>query len=100
MEKPKLDWNTFSLRRRLDIKAWLKSTKLKNYEDLKKWCESKDMIPPSRDEINKCFETQMEVKKVLKKEISEEVVHSESEEKVVPKTRKRRVAKALVDAKE
>ena len=69
MEKAKLDWKTFSLRRRLDVSAWLKAMKMKSYEDLVAWCESKDMLPPSKEEVSEHFKAPkpQPVTKVTKK---------------------------------
>ena len=55
MEKAKLDWQTFTARRRLDVSAWLKSKQIKNHGELKIWCESKDMTPPTKDEAKAFF---------------------------------------------
>lgn len=98
MEKPKLDWKTFSLRRRLDVPAWLRSLKIKNYGELKKWCESKDMVPPEKAEVSEHFKVP-KPKKVEPK-VEEPKTESEpvkEEPKPAPKTttRKRRTKKVV-----
>lgn len=55
MEKAKLDWKTFTARRRLDIYAWLKSKNIKGYAELMTWCASKDMTGPEKDDVKAFF---------------------------------------------
>lgn len=55
MEKPKLDWKTFTGRRRLDAAAWIKSKGFKSVKELKKWCRHRDMEEPADEEVSKYF---------------------------------------------
>jgi len=82
MERPKLDWKTFSSRRRLDVPAWLKNMQIESYEDLKKWCESKDMVPPEKKEVSEHFKAPKPKKA---EPIKPDVVHKPVEEKVTEK---------------
>ncbi len=85
MEKAKLDWKTFSLRRRLDVSAWLKSMKIKSYKELVTWCESKDMLPPSKEEVGEHLKAPkpQPVTKVTKKVVAEKPQEEEKIPEVV-----------------
>lgn len=84
MEKPKQDWKTFSLRRRLDVKAWLESLNIKDYHGLATWCASKDMTPPEKKEMVEYFQKKMKPAEV-KLEVEVEAAEEAKSEILVPK---------------
>jgi len=68
MEKPKLDWKTFTSRRHLDVGAWIKSKAFKSYLEMKTWLISRDMSPPTKEEVEKFFKKEKIIEKLPEKE--------------------------------
>lgn len=67
MERSKLDWKTFTARRRLDVGAWIKSKGFKSYSEMKKWLTDQDMEPPTKEEVAKHFrKPKAKVEEVIK----------------------------------
>ena len=87
MEKPKLDWKTFTARRRLDVAAWISSKGFKAYAELKKWCTDRDMEPPAKSEVASYFKKPKKVPKPKEEPKPEPAV---AEEKPAPKRRGRK----------
>lgn len=105
MEKAKLDWKTFTGRRRLDVAMWLKSKGIKSFAELKAWCESKDMVPPEKEEVKAHFaapkKPTKKVAPVVVEEKKEEKAPEAPKEEVAPPVKARRVrTKKKVDAEE
>jgi hypothetical protein len=79
MERPKLDWKTFTARRRMDIGPWIQSKGFSQYSDLKTWFANRNMEPPKLDEVKEFF-----AKKAVKaKKIKEEILDTIKEEMMV-----------------
>jgi hypothetical protein len=69
MEKPKLDWKTFTSRRHLDVGAWIKSKAFKSYSEMKAWLTARDMSPPTKEEVENFFKKEKVItEKPLEKE--------------------------------
>jgi hypothetical protein len=112
MEKPKLDWKTFTSRRHLDVGAWIKSKAFKSYLEMKAWLTARDMIPPSKEEVENFFKKEKAIiEKPLQKEeikIEEpsplkmavpEIVEMEATEEDIPKKSLRKKKLDLLEDK-
>lgn len=89
METAKLDWKTFTARRRLNVKLWIKSKGFKKHSDLVEWCKKEEIIPPSKDEVSDAF------KKPPKKKLVEKVKEIKEEPKKETKKKKSRKTKKV-----
>jgi hypothetical protein len=73
MERSKLDWKTFSSRRRLDVRAWIEYKGFKKISDMEKWLTDRNMEPPKKEEVSEFFKKAPK-KEIVKEEILEPVL--------------------------
>jgi len=52
MEKPKTSWNTFTARKKLDVKSWCDRHSIKTYKQLVTKCVSIEIEPPPKNEVS------------------------------------------------
>lgn len=94
MEIKKLDWKTFVGRKRLQVSKWLEKNNISKYSDLVKKCISKDIVPPTKEEVPELQKKKQPKKvEVVKEPEKDEMVESPKQKEKDEETKEEKNSK-------